>query len=217
MSNKTNPGVNNQTDGDMQPLVDRVKNHRNTIIVCSILVVLIVFGCLLMFSISNSNSAKADVAAGRADMEMNDSVALELYKEAAEMGHKSGNRAAAMAAIKLYEQGNYEEAISYLKEADLKGKVGAPGVYSLMGDCYANLEQYADALKAYDKAIGKADGNPAIVPLILVKKANIYRAQQQYADEYEALKTVVDKYPGFVVAHSDVQRLYERAKASAGK
>ena len=202
----------------MQALVERAKNNRSTIIMVCIVVLLIIFGLVLYFFIANSNSAKADQAASRADAAMNDSISLALYKEAAEMGHKSGNRSAAMAAIQLYHDGNYQEALDYLKKADLKDKVAAAGVYALMGDCYVNLEKYPEALKAYDKAISKADGNPSIVPLMLVKKANVYRHDKDYNAEYNALKEIVENYPQFVQASQvDIQKYFERAKASAGK
>lgn len=209
---------NEQDSPQMQALIERAKNNRSTIIMVCIVVLLIIFGLILYFFIANSNSAKADEAVGRADMAANDSIALVLYKEAAEMGHKGGARASAMAAIRLYQQGEYQEALDYLKKADLGDKVAASAAYSLMGDCYVNLQQYPEALKAYDKAVSKADGNPAVVPLYLIKKANIYREQKDYEAEYAALKEVVEKYPQFVqTSQTDVRKYYERAKAACGK
>lgn len=217
MENKNINGQE-QDSPQMQALIERAKNNRSSIIMVCILVVLIVFGLILYFFIANSNSAKADEAVGRADAAQNDSIALVLYKEAAQMGHKGGNRASAMAAIELYNQGQYQEALDYLKDTKLDDKVAAAGVYSLMGDCYVNLDNYSEALKAYDKAVSKADENPAIVPVVLIKKANIYRAQENYEGEYQALKTIVEKYPQFVqTSQADIRKYYERAKASAGK
>lgn len=207
-----------QDSAQMEALIERAKNNKNTIIMVCILVVLIIFGLVLYFFIANSNSAKADEAVGRADAAMNDSIALTLYKEAATMGHKGGNRASAMAGIKLYQEGNYQEALGYLKDADLKDHVAAAGVYTLTGDCYANLDQFPEALAAYDKAISKADENPAIVPLVLFKKANIFRMEKNYDAEYQALKTIIEKYPQFVqTSQIDIRKYYERAKAAAGK
>lgn len=220
MENKTPLGQpqQEQDSPQMQALIERAKNNRSTIIMVCILVVLIVFGLILYFFIANSNSAKADEAAGRADAAQNDSIAMVLYKEAAEKGHKSGNRASAMVAINLYNEGKYQEALEYLKNTNLDDKVAAAGVYSLMGDCYVNLQQYPDALKAYDKAISKADQNPMLVPVVLIKKANVYRAEKNYEGEYEALKTIVNKYPQFVqTSQVDIRKYYERAKASCGK
>ena len=201
----------------MQALIERAKNNRSTIIMVCIIVVLIIFGLVLYFFIANSNSAKADEMAGRGDMAQNDSIAMVYYKQAAEMGHKSGNRSAAKVAIALYNDGKYQEAIDYLKDTDLNSKVVGPGVFSLLGDCYVNLHQYPEALKAYDKAIAKADENPSLVPLFLVKKADVYREQQNYEDEYKALKTLVDKYPQFARSTPNVMKYFERAKAACGK
>lgn len=87
-----------------------------------------------------------------------------------------------------------------------------------MGDCYVNLKQYPEALKAYDKAVSKADKNPSIVPVVLIKKANVYRAEKNYEGEYNALKTIVDEYPQFIQqSQTDIRKYYERAKAAAGK
>ena len=218
MEQKNPMGNSEQDSPQMQALIERAKNNRNSIIMVCILVVLIIFGLILYFFIANSNSAKADEAVGRADMAQNDSIALVLYKEAADMGHKGGARASANVAIRLYKEGNYEEALTYLKKADLKDKVAATGVYLLTGDCYVNLKQYPEALKAYDKALAKADGNPALAPLALIKKADIYRAEKNYEAEYQALKTIVEEYPQFEQSsNADIRKLYERAKISAGK
>ncbi len=78
-----------------------------------------------------------------------------------------------------------------------------------------NLDQYDQALKCYAKAISKADKNPEIVPFILIKEANIYRAQEKYADEAEAYKTILDDYPTYVATtRVDIKKYYERALAS---
>lgn len=215
---KKNLIENEQDSPQMQALIERAKNNRATIIMVCIVVLLIIFGLVLYFFIANSNAQKANEAVGRADVAANDSIALVLNKEAAEMGHAGGSRAAAQAAISLYKQGDYEEALKYLKKADMGDKIVASAVYSLMGDCYVNLNQYPEALKAYDKAIRKADHNPSLVPLYLVKKANIYREQKNYSAEAEALKEVVEEYPRFVnTSQVDIRKAYERAKASCGK
>ena len=56
------------------------------------------------------------------------------------------------------------------------------------------------------------------MPLVLIKKANVLRAEKDYAAEAEALRTIVEQYPQFMqTSQVDVRKLYERAKASAGK
>lgn len=201
-----------------QDIISKAKKNSKLIAGISIAVAAVVVVVLAWFFIAKSGSAKADEAAGRADAATNDSTALVLYKEAAEMGYKSGNRAKAEVAIRLYQAGKYQEALEYLKDTDLDDNIAAAGVYSLEGDCYVNLKDNAQALKAFDNAISKADKNPAIVPVLLIKKANVLRAEKNYAEEAKAYKTIIDEYPQFSQAsQTDVQKLYERAKASAAE
>ena len=82
-----------------------------------------------------------------------------------------------------------------------------------------NLERYDDAIKAYKEAIDDADENPDIVPFALIKLANIYRAQKNYKAEYEAYKTILDKYPSYQFAQgqqTDIRKYMERARIAAG-
>ncbi|MDE5631225.1 MAG: hypothetical protein K2I54_00190, partial [Muribaculaceae bacterium] len=109
----------------------------------------------------------------------------------------------------------YEEALKYLDDASLDDEIAAAGVYTLQGDCHVNLDQLDQALKCYNKAISKADKNPEIVPFVLIKEANIYRAQEKYADEAKAYKTILDDYPTYVATtRVDIKKYYERALAS---
>lgn len=207
---------NENTDG--ADLIARAKANSKLIMALSIFVVVVIVGVFVYYFVSQSGSRKADEAVAKADVEQNDSIAMQLYKEAAGHGYKSGNRARLEVATRLYEQGKYEEALEYAKDASFSDNIIKAGNYALQGDCYVNLKQYDNALSAYDKAISAADENPTIVPLLLVKEANIYREQKDYTKEYEALKTVVDDYPMFdQSAQADIRKMYERAKAQAGK
>lgn len=198
-------------------LLTRAKANSKLILGASIFILVVIIAVMAWFFINQAGVRKADEAIGRADIEQNDSVALELYKEAATMGHKSGNRAAVEVAIRLYQQGDYEGALGYLKGVSLDDNIIAAGAYALKGDCYVNLKQYDEALGAYKKAVKAADKNPAIVPIILIKEANVYRAQENYKAEYEAYKEIMDNYASFMNGNNyDVRKYYERAKAAAG-
>jgi tetratricopeptide (TPR) repeat protein len=121
-------------------------------------------------------------------------------------------------AIRLYNDGKYEEAIKYLDDASIDDEIVASGVYSLKGDCYVNLKKNDEALKCFKKAISVADENPSIVPLLLIKEANVYRAQGNFDDEFKAYETLINDYPQYVQSsQTDIRKYYERAKASAGK
>lgn len=218
MENKAPQNPVAQQADDAQDILARAKANSKRILVLSVFVLAVIAAILIWFFVAKAGSAKADEAVGRADVAPNDSVALVLYKEAAQKGYKSGNRAKVEAGIRLYQQGKYQEALDYLKDASVDDNIVAAGVYTLEGDCYVNLKQYPEALKAFDKAVSKAGKNPSIVPLVLIKKANVLRAEKNYEGEAEALRTIVEQYPQFMqTSQVDVRKLYERAKASAGK
>lgn len=197
-------------------LLAKAKAYKKSILGLTIGVFAVIVIVLIWFLVSASNARKADELIAKADSAQNDSIALTLYKDAAAAGQKSGNRAEAELGIRYYRQGNYEEALKHLKEADLSGSIAPAGVYSLMGDCYVNLEQYDKALDCYQDAIGKADKNPELVPLFLIKEANIYHVQGKYAAEAKCYKTILEDYPTYAATtRADLRKYYERAAALA--
>lgn len=208
------------TQNEQNPVdfIARAKANSKLILALSIFIIVVIVAILAWFFISKNGSANADKAVAKADMAQNDSIALVLYKEAATHGYKSGNRAKVEVGIRLYQEGKYQEALDYLKDASIDDNIVAAGVASLAGDCYVNLKQYPEALAQYKKAIKDADKNPTIVPLVLMKEANIYREQKDFQAEYEAYKDIIDNYPAFVRStQTDIRKYYERAKAAAGK
>lgn len=213
---------NNEPNQQLNPgeqegatLLARAKANSKLIVALSIFICAVIIGILVWFFVAQSGSRKADELIARADAAQNDSIALSLYADAAKAGYKSGNRAKAEMGIRLYRESKYEEALKYLDDASLDDEIAAAGVYTLQGDCHVNLDQLDQALKCYNKAISKADKNPEIVPFVLIKEANIYRAQEKYADEAKAYKTILDDYPTYVATtRVDIKKYYERALAS---
>lgn len=196
-------------------IVAKARANKKTIIYCFVVAFVIIIGVLIWLLVAQAGSRKADELVAKADAAMVDSVATELYAKAAEAGYKSGHRAAAEMGIRLYREGKYEEALKYLDDASLDDNIAAAGVYTLKGDCHVNLEQYEQAIKCYNKAISKADENPEIVPFVLIKEANIYRAQKNYTAEAKCYKTILDDYPQYVMStRTDIKKYYERAVAS---
>lgn len=210
-----NPNPNPQAP--VQPTPE-VKVNKKAVVTASIIVLVIVVIGLVWYFVSVNGSHKADEAIALADVELNDSVALQRYMDAAKLGHKSGNRAKLEAAMRLYQKGEYEQAIKYLDDASVSSDIVEAGKYTLMGDCYVNLDNYDKALSCYDKAISASDNNPQIVPFVLVKKANIYRAQGKYAEEYAAYDKIVKEYPAYARnLNFDIRKYAERARVAAGK
>lgn len=198
-----------------EDIVAKARANKKTLVGVSVALVVVIVAVLVWLLVAQSGSRKADELIARADAAQNDSIALSLYADAAKAGYKSGNRAKAEMGIRLYREGKYEEALKYLDDASLDDEIAAAGVYTLQGDCHVNLDQLDQALKCYNKAISKADKNPEIVPFVLIKEANIYRAQEKYADEAKAYKTILDDYPTYVATtRVDIKKYYERALAS---
>lgn len=198
--------------------VEKTKKYRKQFIGLFVAVVVILLAILAWFLVRQSQTAKADQAIALADVEQNDSIALSLYEKAADFGTKSGDRAKVEAAIRLYQGGKYNEALAYLNDADADDEIVAAGIMTLKGDCYVNLQKYDDALKAFDKAIDEADNNPQLTPIILIKKANVYREQKNFKAEAEAYQTIVKNFPAYGKnANLDIEKYYERAKAAAAE
>lgn len=210
---KAQPIIEEEAD-----FVAKTKKYRKQLTGLFIAVAVILLALLGFYMIRHSQAEKANEAIALADAEQNDSIALVLYKDAATHGSKSGDRAKIESAIRLYQAGNYEEALKYLNDASASDEIVAAGIHILKGDCYVNLKNYDAAIKAYDAAISEADNNPALVPVILVKKANVYREQKDYAAEARAYEQIIKKYPAYGQSTAvDVRRFYERAKAAAAQ
>ena len=205
-----------QTEPQAEDILEKARANKKRLVTLGIFLAAAVVVAIVWIFVAQNGSRKADELVAKADLEQNDSIATTLYAKAAEAGYKSGNRAKAEMGIRLYKEGKYEEALKYLGDASLGDEIAAAGVYALQGDCYVNLDQNDKALSCFDDAIDAADENPQIVPLILIKKANIYRAQGKFAEEAKAYKEIIDEYPQYVrMSQTDIRKYYERAQAAA--
>lgn len=210
---KQNPNIEQQEIGDV--IIAKARANKEVLVWCLAGVFILAIGVLIWLMVAQSGSRKADELIAKADAAQTDSVALALYADAAKAGYKSGNRAKAELGIRYYRDGKYEDALKYLDDCSLDDNIAAAGVYTLRGDCHVNLDQLDEALACYKKAVSKADKNPEIVPFVLIKEANIYRAQKNYADEAKCYKTILDEYPTYVAStRTDLEKYYQRALAA---
>ncbi len=184
-----------------EPKVKEENKARSIMMWASIIVAVVVIGVLLyIFAYKQPAIAKGNEAIGEADrialFEGNDSTALAAYEAvAANHGFAAGNRANLESAIILYRQGEYQQALDYVSKYDATDNVVAPLAYGLKGDCLVNLDKYADAVKAFDKAISASDNNPQLVPYFLNKKAVVLCAEGKYSDAIKAYKEIEKEYP----------------------
>ncbi len=218
--NETQTGVDNLND-TLTGIEQTVEKNQKLIMWACIGVVAVVAIILIyMFAIRKPGIENSNNAIGQADLEMlvgNDSTALVQYQQVAdEYSYEAGNRAALNSAILLYKKGKYQEALDYLSKYSSKENVIGATAKSLEGDCYVNLDKLDEAISCYEKAVKISDKNPALTPYFLMKEANVYNAQKNYAKEAEAYQTIIDEYPGFGNRMNiDFEKYVERANALA--
>lgn len=218
---ETRNGIDNLNDS-LSGIEQKVENNQKIIlwvivgltgIIALILIWLFVFQ---RPSIENSNNA-----IGQADLEQmmgNDSLALKQYQQVAdEYGHDAGNRANLNAAIILYKQGKYQEALDYVKNYKGSDAVIAANAKALEGDCYVNLDNLDEAISCFKDAVKISDNNPALTPVYLMKLATVYNAQKNYTEEAKAYQTILDEYPAYGPRlNLDLEKYVERANELAG-
>lgn len=201
----------------------KVQKNMKVLSIIGIVIALIVVAVIVyIFLVKKPAVNRQNNAIAQADREMlmtgNDSIATAMYQKVAEGSYDAANRAKLMAAIGLYNDGKYDEAIKYLKDYSAGDAIIGPAALSLLGDCYVNTDKLDDAISAYKKAISKSGDNEYYTPLFMVKLAHIYHEQKKYADEADIYQQIVDKYPAYLQnSYFNIEKDLERAKQLAGK
>lgn len=175
-------------------------NKKIILIGAGVILVIAAFVLSYLFIYKNPHVEKAFEAYNGVETQaLTDSVASAQYMEVADAykGDVAGNLAALSAGEALYNQGRYEEAAEYLKRFSTKDDVLEANALVLTGDCYVNLQNYDEALNYYQKAIRKANGNPQIVPRVLLKEANVYDAQGNFGKALGCYQQLKDNFPEF--------------------
>lgn len=227
MANKKQP-VEAQTSIDnlndtLTNVSRKVEDNRKIIYTAALAVVVVVAIILIyLYMVRQPGIQKSNDAVGQADVQLalgNDSVALSRYMMVADdHSYDAANRAALQAAILLYKDGKYEEALKYVKKYDPTESIVGAAAYSLEGDCYVNLDKLSEAVGAYKKAISQSDDNKAYTPFFMLKLARVYRAQNDYAAEVKIYEDITKNYPQYGAANNiNIEKYLERAKIDAAK
>ena len=211
--------VNENLTSAAQRIEDNKKYINWALIAIAVLVLLAVG---YIYGIRNPNIEDAKNAIGKADLAMIQGQKEEALKQyemvAKKYSNKFAERAHLNAAVLLYQDGKYDEAIKHLEAYTPNDKLVAPAAKSLLGDCYVNKKQYDKALAAYDKAISLSDKNEEYTPEFMIKKATVLHELKKYDEEIAIYEDIKDNYftyrqnTGF-----DAEKYLERAKALAGK
>ena len=107
---------------------------------------------------------------------------------------KAGKLAAYYAGLCYLKQGDYNNAIEYLKKYTNDDKVFGPLALGLIGDCYLELGDQQNAVSYYEKA-AKKNANDFTSPMHLVKLGMTYEIMGNYAKALETYKTLKKDYP----------------------
>lgn len=208
----------------------RVQNNKKTIMWASVAVAAVVAIILIYVyavyrpAVNKANNqfglaSNAYMAAGAQGMP-SDSTLVELgalYEAAAAEGHDGGNNATLMAAIISYQTGDYQKALDLLNDYTLSDEVIAATSQALQGDCYVNLGDLDKGLEAFRKAEKTANGNPLLVPYMLIKQANVLREQKKFTEEAAIYESLLNTYPQYQrTSGVDFQLCLDRAKTQAG-
>ena len=107
---------------------------------------------------------------------------------------KAGNLAAYYTGLCYLKQGNYNQAIEYLKKYTNDDKILSGLALSLIGDCYLELGDQQNAVAYYEKAC-KKNPNEFNTPMFLYKLGMTYEIIGNNAKALEAYKTLKKDYP----------------------
>lgn len=212
--------VNDTLTGYGQKISDNPK-----IIVYSFVGIAVVVALVLIwfYAIRQPGINAANEALGQADVELitgNDSIALAKYMQVAdEHGYKAGDLASLNAAILLYKDKKYQEALGYLKNYSASESIIGAGAKSLEGDCYVNLKDYANAVECYKEAVKISNNNPHYTPAFLLKEATVLHEMKDYKAEAAIYEQLKNEYPQFgQEMNIDYEKYLVRANAlSEGK
>lgn len=198
------------------------ENKKGIMWVCVGVAAVVCLVLVYFYAIRQPGIAAANDAIGQADMSVlagNDSIALTQYKQVAdEYGYDAGNRASLNAAIILYKDGKYQEALDYLKKFKGSESIIGASAKSLEGDCYVNLKKYDEAVKCFAEAAKISDDNPSYTPVFMMKEATVLRELKKYKEEAAIYQKIIDEYPSYGASiNVDMDKYLRRAQIAAGE
>ncbi len=131
-------------------------------------------------------------------------------------GTSAENAADLYAAISHMKLGQFDAAISYLKDFKAAGKVMPIVKNGLLGDAYSEKNEMDKALKYYRKAV-KAGDNEAVTPIYMQRLGMLYENLGRYEDALKVYRQLKEKYPDSVPGR-DIDKYIMRAEhlAAAG-
>ena len=107
---------------------------------------------------------------------------------------KAGKLAAYYAGLCYLKQGDYNNAIEYLKKYTNDDKILSALALGLIGDCYLELGDQQNAVSYYERA-SKTNPNEFNTPMLLSKLGLTYEIMGNYSKALETYKSLKKNYP----------------------
>lgn len=134
-------------------------------------------------------------------------------RDLAGSGSVSAMKASYMTGRTLMEKGQFEEAVSYLEDAEFDDMIVGPLAKCLVGDCYSEMEQYDKAASAYMKAADMDDNN-FTAPYALRKAARVHEHLGNWDKAVTIYERIKEDYSETEYA-SQVEKYIARARTKA--
>ena len=109
-------------------------------------------------------------------------------------GTEAANLAHYYAGVAYLRQENFNEAIEHLESFSSSDMLIQARANALIGDAYMELEDYQQAVNAYEKAI-EYKPNRFFTPQYLVKAALAYEEMGNYSAAAESYGRIVEEFP----------------------
>ncbi|PIF02023.1 MAG: hypothetical protein CR996_01870 [Draconibacterium sp.] len=107
---------------------------------------------------------------------------------------KAANRAKYYTGISYLHLGEYEDALSYLKDFNTDDMLLAPIKEGAMGDAYLELGDQDKALKYYKKAYSYSD-NELTTPVYKMKAASLLESMEENEKALKLYEEIKKEYP----------------------
>lgn len=180
------------------------QNYKTLLIALGVIVGLVALGWLGKLYLNNRNSeAFSQMYQAEKYFEV-DSLNLALNGDGNYSGFidiasdykftKAGNLANYYAGICNLHLGNFEDAITYLDKYSKKDEIIGSIAIGATGDAYAELGNTDKAIENYLEAAGYAE-NAFNTPLYLLKAAELYELEKNYAEALKLYQQIKENYP----------------------
>lgn len=206
---------------------DFFENHKSLIIgIVAVILIAVIgfFGFKYLYLAPKEKTAAEEMFVAQRYFEM-DSLSVALNGDGQHAGMleiadrygitKSGKLANYYAGLAYLHQGDFEDAVTYLK----KFKTNDPVLFVLscqvLGDAYMELDQAEKALESYKKGISKY-ANEVLTPALIMRAAMVYETLQQYDKALSLYEKVRTDFPTSREAN-DIDRYIARMNAKSGK